>query len=91
MIPIRDTIPSKNTPFGTWIIILVNGVVFFFVMVFGSRESKYMLLGVLLLLVLTALQKFLLTRELVALGRLIDFVPENGGAEEPWPRRRRRR
>ncbi len=30
MIPIRDTIPSKNTPFGTWIIIAVNGVVFFF-------------------------------------------------------------
>ncbi len=30
MIPIRDTIPSKNTPFGTWIIIVVNGVIFFF-------------------------------------------------------------
>jgi membrane associated rhomboid family serine protease len=28
--PIRDTIPSKNTPFGTWAIILVNSVVFVF-------------------------------------------------------------
>src|SRR5207248_2790189 len=33
-------------------------------------------------------------RERVAMAverRAIDFVPENGGAEEPWPRRRRQR
>jgi hypothetical protein len=30
MVPIRDTIPSKNTPIGTWIIILANSVVFVF-------------------------------------------------------------
>ena len=30
MIPIRDTIPSKNTPFGTWALILANSVVFIF-------------------------------------------------------------
>src|SRR2546422_3153141 len=30
MIPIRDTIPSKNTPIGTWLIILANSVVFVF-------------------------------------------------------------
>ena len=30
MLPIRDTIPSKNVPIGTWSIILVNAVVFMF-------------------------------------------------------------
>ena len=30
MFPIRDTVPSKNLPVATWIIILVNGVVFLF-------------------------------------------------------------
>ena len=30
MIPIRDTIPSRNTPIGTWLIILANSVVFVF-------------------------------------------------------------
>jgi membrane associated rhomboid family serine protease len=30
MIPIRDTIPSKNPPIGTWILIAVNSVVFVF-------------------------------------------------------------
>ena len=30
MIPIRDTIPSKNTPVGTWILIMANSVVFVF-------------------------------------------------------------
>ena len=30
MIPIRDTIPSRNRPFGTWIVIAANGLVFIF-------------------------------------------------------------
>ena len=30
VIPIRDTIPSRNTPIGTWILIAANGVVFIF-------------------------------------------------------------
>jgi membrane associated rhomboid family serine protease len=30
MLPIRDTIPSKNVPIGTWSLILVNSVVFIF-------------------------------------------------------------
>jgi hypothetical protein len=29
MLPIRDTIP-KNPPFGTWLIIAINSVVFIF-------------------------------------------------------------
>jgi membrane associated rhomboid family serine protease len=30
MIPIRDTIPAKNKPFGTWILIAANSLVFVF-------------------------------------------------------------
>ena len=28
MFPIRDTVPSKNPPIATWLIILVNAIVF---------------------------------------------------------------
>ncbi len=56
---------------------IAYGVFFFLVMLFGSRESKFVLIGVLLLLLVTLLQHFLLMPELVALGRLIDFVPPN--------------
>ena len=51
------------------------GTFFFCVMLFGSREDKFTLLGVLVMLLLVALQRFLLTPELIALGRLIDFAP----------------
>ena len=44
-------------------------------MLFGSREEKFTLLGMLIMLVLVALQRFLLTPEANALGRIIDFAP----------------
>ncbi|TMA44273.1 MAG: hypothetical protein E6J83_09120 [Deltaproteobacteria bacterium] len=30
MLPIRDTIPGRNPPIGTWLVILANSVVFLF-------------------------------------------------------------
>jgi len=30
MLPIRDTIPGRNPPIATWVLILVNSVVFLF-------------------------------------------------------------
>jgi len=30
VIPIRDTIPSRNMPIGTWILIAANSLVFIF-------------------------------------------------------------
>lgn len=51
------------------------GSFFFCVMLFGSREDKFTLLGVLVMLLLAALQRFVLTPEITALGRSIDFVP----------------
>lgn len=54
---------------------LVYGFVFFAVMLFGSRESKTILLGSLLLLLIVVVQKFFLTPEVIALGRTTDFLP----------------
>ena len=47
----------------------------FFVLLFGSTESKYSLFMALAMLVIVIGERFLLTPMLVALGRLIDFVP----------------
>src|SRR5512133_3178010 len=55
---------------------IVFGTFFFLAMLFGSRENKFVLLGVLLLTALVLLQKFLITPELNALGRLVDVLPE---------------
>jgi hypothetical protein len=55
---------------------IVFGSLFFLAMLFGSRENKFVLLGVLLLTALVLLQKFLITPELNALARLVDVLPE---------------
>jgi hypothetical protein len=54
---------------------LFLGAGFFCVMLFASREDKFTLLGMLVMLVLVALQRFLLTPELHVLGRLVDLSP----------------
>jgi hypothetical protein len=64
---------------------LLAGFAFFVLMLFGSREDKFILLGVLVLLALVALQRFLLTPEVTALGRMIDFLP----SDQPSPERNR--
>src|SRR4051812_4072938 len=46
---------------------LVGGTVFFFVLLFGSRENKLVLTGILLALGLVLLQRLLITPEIVAL------------------------
>ena len=61
---------------------LVGGTVFFFVLLFGSRENKLVLTGILLALGLVLLQRLVITPEIVALGRLIDFVPPNAPSPE---------
>jgi hypothetical protein len=49
----------------------------FFILLFGSTETKYSLALSLLMLVVVILQRFLLTPMMTGLGRLIDFVPIN--------------
>lgn len=61
--------------FATWETAqILLGAAFFAAMLFGSRESKFLLGGILLMLVLVAIQRFLLTPELTAQGRLLDFM-----------------
>ncbi len=38
MFPIKDTIPSRNTPIVTWILILVNAVVFLFELTLSEHQ-----------------------------------------------------
>jgi hypothetical protein len=53
---------------------LILGSLFFLLMLFGSGESKYLLGGILLVILLVCLQRFFLTPEIVARGRVLDFV-----------------
>jgi len=62
--------------FESWEIVqLALGSLLFFFVLFGTREDQYSLAGVLLMLVLVAGQRFLLTPDLTVLGRSLDFVP----------------
>jgi len=62
--------------FETWgIIETAVGVLLLLVLIFGSTETNFTLLLALLMLVVVLLQRFVMTPEIVALGRIIDFVP----------------
>ncbi|MFN7996471.1 MAG: hypothetical protein U0Q18_22860 [Bryobacteraceae bacterium] len=52
------------------------GVVLMMVLLFGSSETKFTLLLALLMLLSALVQRFGLTPEIVALGRIIDFLPQ---------------
>lgn len=54
---------------------LMLGFAFFALMLFGSRESKYLLGGILVLLLLVVFELTLVTPALTAQGRLLDFAP----------------
>jgi hypothetical protein len=54
-------------------------------LLFGSTETNFTLLLALLMLLIAVLQRFVLTPEIVILGRVIDFVP----ATQPSPERSR--
>ncbi len=56
---------------------LLGGLLFFFYLLFGTTEDKFALAVALLLVLVVALQRFVLTPELNGLGRLLDFVPDS--------------
>jgi hypothetical protein len=61
---------------------LILGCGFFGLMLFGSRESKFLLAGILLLILVVALERFIMTPAITARGRLLDFsVPEAAWGE----------
>lgn len=48
MIPIRDNVPRRTTPFVTWAIIAVNALVFLYELVLGpaNLERLFYLFGI---------------------------------------------
>jgi len=54
---------------------LIDGSAILFLLLFWSRENKMTLSGILLLLILAAIQRFVLTPEIIGLGRMLDFAP----------------
>ena len=54
---------------------ILMGALFFFFVLFATRENKFALLLILLMIASVVVQRFLLTPAMISLGRLIDFVP----------------
>ncbi|HMD70692.1 MAG TPA: hypothetical protein VKF41_05080 [Bryobacteraceae bacterium] len=69
---------QNRAAFETWENVqLLGGLLFFFYLLFATTEDKFALALALLLVLVVALQRFLVTPELNGLGRLLDFVPES--------------
>lgn len=64
---------------------LALSLLFFFYLLFGTGENKFVLGMSLLLIVVVVLQRFLVTPEMTGLGRLLDFLP----TDAPSPHRGR--
>jgi hypothetical protein len=73
-----QTAEQNRAAFETWENVqLLGSLLFFFYLLFATTEDKSALALALLLVLLVALQRFLVTPELNGLGRLLDFVPES--------------
>jgi hypothetical protein len=61
--------------FESWELVqIVLGSMLFFFLLFATRDDKFSLSGVLLLLIVVAVQRAWLTPEIVKVGRSLDFV-----------------
>jgi hypothetical protein len=69
--------------FEAWEIVqLIGGAFVFFYLLFGTNEDKISLALVLLILITVLLQRFLLTPEIISVGRTLDFIaPDMPSAE----------
>ena len=61
---------------------IVMGALFFFFVLFATRENKFALFLVLLMIAAVLVQRFLLTPGMISLGRMIDFVPPDAPSGE---------
>jgi hypothetical protein len=58
---------------------IILGTGFLLVMLFGSRENQFTLGGIVLLILIVAVQRFFLTPEITAQGRVLDFMAPDAG------------
>jgi hypothetical protein len=69
--------------FSNWTMLQIGiGAAFFMVMLFGSGESAFVLIVIVIMTALAALQRFLILPEGALLGRLLDFLPADQGGPE---------
>ena len=61
---------------------ILLGCLFFGYLLFGTREGKFSLIVMLLMLVLTVVQHFMLSPELGLLGRSLDYTPSDLASQE---------
>jgi len=62
--------------FETWEMLQIGlGILLLLVLLFGSNETNFTMLMALLMLLIVLVQRFALTPQIVALGRVIDYVP----------------
>ena len=54
---------------------IIMGALFFFFVLFATRENKFALFLILAMIASVVVQRFVLTPAVISLGRLIDFVP----------------
>jgi hypothetical protein len=73
----RYEVAERNRSlFHDWEIVqLIGGSLFFFFLLFGTTERKFPLITVLIMLGVVAVQRLMVTPELVSFGRNLDFVP----------------
>jgi hypothetical protein len=69
--------------FETWEgVQIIMGTIFFFFVLFATRENKFSLLMILLMIAAVSVQRFMLTPEMISLGRMFDFVPPDAPSGE---------
>jgi hypothetical protein len=61
---------------------IILGCLFFAYLLLGTREGKYALIVMLLMLLLTLVQCFLFSPELGLLGRALDYIPSDVASQE---------
>ena len=81
---LRHQVSEQNRwYFENWEVMqIVLGALFFFFMLFATREKKLALSLVLLMIGAVLVQRFMLTPGMISLGRLIDFVPPEAPSGE---------
>jgi len=84
---LRHQVSEQNRwYFETWgLMETAIGAALLLILLFGSTEKNFTLLLALLMLLIAILQRFALTPWMVALGRIIDWVP----IDQPSPERSR--
>jgi hypothetical protein len=67
---------QNRTLFHDWEVAqIIGGSLFFFYLLFATKERKFPLIAVLAMVGVVLVQRFAVTPELVSFGRNIDFVP----------------